>query len=213
MSLIEEYIRDRIQEGRLKVAGSEGRMSYYKSVNKKKDKKKPDVTSNRAMKQGGVRLLKDLQSKGGSRKERKLKEKERKERDVFDFEEQKIKDLSSLRQLRKDYDSKESMVLQEKTKRLRDIDDLMLRDKWFIEMTTQTYEDSDKQKMKELLLIEKKDLEQFKKKMNLLKKQIATMDEKNKKIYTPSYNKMKISFDTRLAKYQEDLKSYKEIYN
>ena len=170
MSLIEEYIRDRIQEGALKVAGSEGRMSYYKSVNKKKDKKNPDVTSNRAMKQGGIRLLKDLQSKGGSRKERKLKEKERKERDVFDFEEQRIKDLSSLRQLRKDYDSKESMVLQEKTKRLRDIDDLMLRDKWFIEMTTQTYEDSDKQKMKELLLIEKKDLEQFKKKNEFIKK-------------------------------------------
>ena len=69
-SLIEEYITSRIDKGALKDSGAEGRKSYYMKINRKKDKKTPDPTSNRAMKQGGIRLLKDLQSEGGSCRER-----------------------------------------------------------------------------------------------------------------------------------------------
>jgi hypothetical protein len=190
-SLIEEYIESRIGEGVLKDSGAEGIKSYYMKVGRKKDKKTPDPTSNRAMKQGGIRLLKDLQSEGGSRKERKKKDTER-QRDVFNFEEQRIKDLSKLRMLRKEHDIQQSIVLQEKRKRLQDIDDTMYKDKWAMEMKEQTYTDSDLSR--ERLISEMEDLKQFEKKKKLFKKQLE------------------VSYDKRKSQLIEDIKEFKTIY-
>ena len=211
-SLIEKYIISRIDKGALKDAGAEGRKAYYSKVGRKKDKKTPDPTSNRAMKQGGIRLLKDLWSEGGSRKERKKKEKERKKKDVFNFEEQRIKDLSKLRMLRKEHDIQQSIVLQEKRKRLQDIDDTMYKDKWAMEMREQTYTDSDKDLSRQRLISEMEDLKQFEKKKNLFKKQLESMDKTNYKKYYKAYNEIKVSYDKRKSQLKEDIKEFKTIY-